>query len=704
MRFVFILLLSIIGMRLSAQTDTSASNQTLEEIVVTATRTPTKLGNIALPVTIIRQKTIQQSGSLRLKDILQEQNGLYITNGFGAGVQMQGLSPDYTIILLNGEPLVGRTAGVLDINRIGITNIKKIEIIKGPSSSLYGSEAMAGVINIITDHTYEKSASTSLRYGFGNPDKGWISPIHKDVFKNLDFNLSASTQINKTGIRVSSDAYYIDGISYRINSSIRVPQPIWRLTNQIQVQHRLSEKTEFNLSIRNGYDHIKQSFSVSNNGASSNSYGYESNSDWNIQPSILHRFSDKVQSNLKFYTTQYNGLQKLFFVDNPDSSYTDQFKQHFYRAENQTDLSFRSMRLTMGAGYSIDQAQSTRYDNVSNKKTNTILAVFAQQEWFIHKKITIISGIRYDHNALFAAAFSPKLAMNYKASSHVHFNASIGRGFKAPDFRQLYLNFTNNAAGGYSVFGSIDAQKIISQMQQLGQIAEIKSDFYRLKSLQPEFSTGINIGGKILLKKIQFNWNLFRNDVEGLIDVRQVATKSNGAQIFSYINVKNAFTKGVDGSVQWQALKYLNISAGYQYVETADKNDLANIRTGTVYTRDENNISRPLTLKDYVGLPNRSKHMANLKFNYENKKAFFATLRLIYRSRWYVADADGNGLYNRQDESADGYLLANLSAGKNINKHVTIQAGIDNLMNYQDKLYLPNLPGRMIYTTFHYTF
>ena len=102
-------LASLISNFLFAQNDT-LFNKTLDEIVVTATRTERKLGNVAVPVRIINQKTIQQAGSLRLKDILQEQPGLYITNSFGAGVQMQGLNPDYTLLLIDGEPLVGRTA------------------------------------------------------------------------------------------------------------------------------------------------------------------------------------------------------------------------------------------------------------------------------------------------------------------------------------------------------------------------------------------------------------------------------------------------------------------------------------------------------------------------------------------------------------------------------------------------------------------
>ena len=127
MRHTIILLILLINCStsFSQKKKVSFDNDTLSEIVITSTRTATKLGNVAVPYQLIQRKNIEQSGSLRLKDILQEQTGLYITNGFGAGVQMQGLNPDYTIILLNGEPLVGRTAGVLDLNRISISNINK---------------------------------------------------------------------------------------------------------------------------------------------------------------------------------------------------------------------------------------------------------------------------------------------------------------------------------------------------------------------------------------------------------------------------------------------------------------------------------------------------------------------------------------------------------------------------------------------------
>ncbi len=674
----------------------------LNEVIVTSTRTASKLANVAVPVQVISQKTIKQSGALRLKDILQEQAGLSITNGFGAGIQMQGLNPDYTLILINGEPLVGRTAGVLDINRISIGNIKKIEIVKGPSSSLYGSEAMAGVINIITEEPTKQSLETSIRVGFGNPDKGWISPVEalvdKDAFKSTDINLDGATKIKNTSIRYTGNAYYVDGVSYRPYSTLRVPQPIWRITNQVQLNTKIDEKTQFGLFVRQGYDHIKQEFSVGNNGGINNTYGRETNYDVNFNPSIVRQFNKNIKSTLRYYQTLFVGSQKLFFNEKPDSSYVDEFRQHFYRLENQTEINFQNNRLSIGGGYTIDDANSTRYDNINNRKRNTISYAFVQNEWTPSPKLTLIAGARYDHNKLFAAALSPKLAFRYNPNRKLHFKASIGRGFKAPDFRQLYLNFTNNAAGGYSVLGTIDAIKTINQLNTQGLISDLKSDFYKLNTLTPEFSTGINIGGGyILSNKLQFQFNYFLNEIKDMIDYRQVATKTNGAQIFSYINVKNAYTQGIEAEVTWNPYNKLNITSGYQYLVSEDLDDLKNISSRKVFTRNPDGTSRVMTADEYRGLPNRSKHLYNVKFFYEPTDRIFITLRVMYKSNWYVSDRDGNGLINSNDESARGYFLTNVSAGKKLGKTTTLMMGIDNLTNYKDVIYLPNLQGRMIF-------
>ena len=285
--------------------------------------------------------------------------------------------------------------------------------------------------------------------------------------------------------------------------------------------------------------------------------------------------------------------------------------------------------------------------------------------------------------------------------------ASIGRGFKAPDFRQLYLNFTNTAAGGYSVYGALEAQRIISLQQQSGLIQELTPAFEQLKELRPEFSTGYNAGFTWHLNQhLQWQTNFFRNDITDLIESRQVAIRVDMSQIFSYINIKNAYTQGVETSVRFQPVASFTAEAGYQYLQTADKQERKLVRQkGYYFTRDAQNYSVPLSLSDYAGLPNRSSHMCNLKLTYEDPpRHWFLTLRNIYRSRWAVYDRDGNGIYNRQDEFAKGFLLVNASAGKELKSGLRVMGGVDNISNYTDAKNLPNMPGRTYYISIGYSF
>ncbi len=655
--------------------------------VFTATKTERLLSNIAVPVQIIGQKTIQQAGSLRLSDILSEQTGLFMTNGFGTGVSMQGLNPDYTLILIDGEPLIGRTSGVLDLKRITVGNIKQIEIVRGPSSSLYGSEAMAGVINIITDKSRKNSLSVGTRYG---------------SYNTADINLKGSIRTNRINYQGFGNYYRTDGFSIRPNSRERSVAPIERITQQHHLGYRFNDQTNLSLNIRYNHETIKNNITVTNNGNAINSTGLEKNDDLNATLQLSHQFNQRIKNATRLYGTQFKSLQEL--VSDNGLPYTDAFKQQFARIENQTDVQIgKALELNIGGGYIHETASSTRYDNSESVKTNRIGYAYIQSELKASEKLTLIGGARYDHNELFAAAFSPKLALQYKLNPKFSVKASIGRGFKAPDFRQLYLNFTNTAAGSYSVFGSVEAQKIINELNRIGQISSLEPAFYQLNNLQPEYSTGLNIGVSFQNTQWHITANLFRNNIDNLIDSRLVAYKTGGAQIFSYLNVKNAFTQGIETDIKFKYNARWSFAAGYQFLLTGDQADINAINEGKVFTRDANGFSRRMSRSEYVGLPNRSKHMANFKVQYDYQD-FFANLRTLYRSRWATTDTDGNGLFNSNDAFADGYVQLNLSVGKTLQNGLNIQTGIDNLFNYTDVLNLPNLPGRIVYMSLSYNF
>jgi outer membrane receptor for ferrienterochelin and colicins len=610
-----------------------------------------------------------------------------MTSGFGAGVQLQGLNPDYTIILINGEPLVGRTAGVLDLNRIALGNIKKIEIVKGPSSSLYGSEAMAGVINIITDATSKIPLEASLRMGTYNT---------KDIILN---NGLRSKSVFYQGFY---NYYATDGYSIRPNSNNRITIPINRLTTSQQFKFNINDRTSILLNARLTDETIKSNIAVSNGGVTINSNGNEHNTDANLSATLNYHFTPNLKTSFRSYLTNYISKQDLLTISG--APYNDLLNHLFKRIENQTDWTLRkNLNGIFGMGAVWEGVKSSRYDSDKLRKENTIQYGFTQWEWTPINKLIIIGGIRFDKNASYASAWSPKLSMLYKLNPSHKIRLSIGQGFKAPDFRQLYLDFTNAAAGNYSVFGSAQAQKVIGQLSSLGQIGGLYNNYYLLKALQPESSTGMHLSWEWTpTNKTFISTQLFRNDITNLIEVQQVGTYISGAQIFSYLNIGRAFTQGAELEFKQNINNHLVLSGGYQYLITGDKDQIAQIKAGTVYTRNASNISTRLTMSDYIGLPNVSKHKAQLKINYSNDKGLFANFRIIYRSKWAVNNTNGNQVYDNGDDFAKSYYSLHSSMGKEFNNGIAVQIGADNINNYIDAIHLPNLAGRTYFINLKY--
>ena len=151
----FKLILSLIFLfcpkKIFSQKDTINTIQ-LNELVITATKSEKIFEEITIPIISLNNEEIILSGYSTLNEIITEQIGMTTVQMYGGGksIQLQGLDSDYVLILIDGLPITGRIAGDLDLSRISLNDVEKIEIIKGGSSSLYGSEAMAGVVNVIT--------------------------------------------------------------------------------------------------------------------------------------------------------------------------------------------------------------------------------------------------------------------------------------------------------------------------------------------------------------------------------------------------------------------------------------------------------------------------------------------------------------------------------------------------------------------------
>jgi outer membrane receptor for ferrienterochelin and colicins len=302
---------------------------------------------------------------------------------------------------------------------------------------------------------------------------------------------------------------------------------------------------------------------------------------------------------------------------------------------------------------------------------------------------------------LYAAQFNPKLAASYKILRGLTVIGSVGTGFKAPDFRQQFLNFSNSLVG-YTLFGANELGNGLQQLQQQGLIAGTINitPFLTLEKLLPEKSTGFNIGLRYQLRTTNITANAFYNNINNLIDRYSLPfTKINNQSIFSYANFNNVFTQGFDVNVSRQLNKRISISSGYQFLQTGDKAIIDKIQSRELVKRDPVTfVSSYVTRKEYGGLFNRSKHTANAQLAYSNvKNTFIASARAVFRSRFGYSDVNGNTILDDDREYAAGFTLVNTAVSANITKGIEVQTGVDNVLNYRDANKLPGLFGRTCY-------
>lgn len=674
--------------------DTSFNkSKTFEEVIVTTTRTEKSIGDIPVPIQVISKKFIQQSGSQKLIDILQQQTGLVLAdnplgqslqgypNPFGSGIQMQGLDPAYTLILVDGEPLTGRNAGILNLGRIAVGNIQQIEIIKGPATSLYGSDALAGVINIITEKP--KSNTTLLQ-------------INQASNNTWGFTTNQSLKTKKTAVQLFANRYSSSGYDLDKNILGKTIDPYRNYSFAARVFYDFNSKTQLQSSARLFTQKQFNNYLVYTGAQPAEVDGNSKETDWGFNNQLHHRFSKKLKLTGRLYITGYQNNAEVFLQSNKqlfDKSYLHQF---LLKPELQVEIGEKiNQKLIAGVGYNYETIDANRYPD---KKNFNALYLFSQKEWLLNNKLNITVGGRLDKHSLYALQFNPKLALGYKASSKLTLMGSIGTGFKAPDFRQQFLFFTNSLVG-YTLLGANELSNGLLQLQQQGQIDQSINITPHLgdHTLLPERSTGINIGGRYNLhNKTIFTVNIFRNDINNLIDRYNLPfTKTNGQAIFSYVNINKVFTQGFDVNINHNISKNFSINAGYQYLDAKDKDVLKRIKNNEIVKRDPITFNSSYVSKaEYGGLFNRSKHTANLQFFYAAKATGWgANIRANYKGRFGYSDLNGDNILDDDREYVNGYFLVNVTISKSFKRGFELQIGAENLLNHKDKDRLPNLPG-----------
>jgi outer membrane receptor for ferrienterochelin and colicins len=664
----------------------SIKSKQLQEVIITGTRTERSVATLPLPTQIISGESIQKSGLSRLNEIIQEQTGLITVPDFGGGegIQMQGLDATYVMILIDGQPLFGRSAGTLDLSRISINNIERIEIVKGASSCLYGSEALAGVVNIITKKPrITEKIKGNLNYKYA-------------TFNTHDVSTSFEFGKKKIGVELFGNYFKTNGYNLTESNFLQTVESYYNFTFQPKIKINFSDKV--NLSLNSRIYNQRQDYKAE---IGMEKYIGESKIDeWNNSLVLNQTISDNFKLVYDLYVTNY--IANEFLNDDNNQLFEEsKFNQFFYRPEIRSHYKIGRNTLTTGIGINYETLDRTYFEN---KATLNSEYIFGQFEWFIKERWNILAGFRYDNHHQYQSQFSPKIGINYKWNDNFSIKTSLGYGYKAPDLRQLYFDFTNSAVG-YTVLGYNVAEEKLALLQSQGQIL-FTNDFTFSNPLKPESSVNFNFGGYYKKNKLSFEYNFFYNTIKNLIDTRAIAQKTNGQNVFSYFNIDRIFTYGLELNTTYNANSSLSVSAGYQYLIAKDQTIVDKIERGEVFARDPTTLSSfKLKPSDYFGLYNRSTHTANIKINYQIPVINTSVnARIFYRSKYGIFDFNNNNILDQYDDFVKGYFLTNLTFNKEFKHQISAQIGVINLLDYKDENNIPNLAGRQFFTRIQYQF
>ncbi len=584
-----------------ASVTVNAANIELEEITVTtATKTEKKIEGVSASVIVIDEKSIEKMGASTLGDVISKTPGLtrqYETfpsasSKSKSSVSLRGMGATGTLFLIDGERLAGEVSNPYDLDRIAASEIERIEIVKGPMSTLYGADAVGGVINIITKQPTEGfGGSFGIKTGANTDGDGKNHDIDlnlrgkRDKFKySVYVNRSESTpytQNEKAKVLVktangsvppsqhpnpgtnSMKDFYDTDVTYREKAKVfNVGAKIgYEITDRLLANLSYSYMNEERDGVYNGFFHPSGIKVNTPQGMSPlpvydvpvNSH--DKNTRRNISGDLQWMANDALFLKLKIYNSYYEKRNTTtmkhwqdFGFPNEDASAANGMDADVdvtnYELSGSYALSEAHL-LTFGTEYRDEKRDATVFDSTPNmsRKKMDYKAVYLQDEWEVSDTINVIAGARYD--AISNAENKPtfKLGAVKNFSTLLNVRANFAQGYRTPDIREMYINKQTPTG--------------------LMQGAEVLG--YDLK---PEFTNSFEIGASGRQDGFSYTAAIFFNKIDDRIE------QVSGVQPNSYtfVNVNEAETKGIELMFDYDFGNGLKTTFTWNELRTEDKN------------------------------------------------------------------------------------------------------------------------------------
>lgn len=685
------LLVGAFCMLLSSNVDaqTVVQSDSLPEVVVTGTGTLHLLKDAPVQTEVINQRMLKNFSGKSIDEILSSLTSSFSFNedDMGSQMQMNGLGNSYILVLIDGKRIHGDVGGQNDLSLIDPQNIEKIEIVKGASSALYGSDAIAGVVNIITKKHRQEGVllENSTRVGsYGDLRQHNAVGLNFGKFSSLtNFQLQHSDGWQNTGTEhtVGTEPPIYDSRNKTVN----------RHTNW-QVAQRFTYKPTDRLELyADGSIYRKRIYRTSGK------YPHYDVKTWDME---YQNASVSAGGTYKLNATDflqldvdwnrhayYYDFTATTLVEDYDKSAGTIYYPYFPYLAGQKELQSDQQRtmanlkgvfslpynnkLNVGAEYRYDWLKAPTRVRGGKAHDNT-QSVYVQDEWNPVDMLNITAGLRLNHNSSFGMKLTPKLSAMLKLSNDFRLRASWSQGFKTPAIRELYYRYVRQMSGTYLYLGN--------------------------ENLKPQSSNYYSMSAEYTHGSLSLTLSGYYNKLDNMIALVTIPNYQapdeyiilyDPVKTRQYQNIETAKTYGLDFNARY-SWRELTVGLGYSYLDTrANQYD-------TTHDRMQK-----------VTIDGMAHHKGNLfamwghRFSNDYRLGIGVYGRMSSK-RYYQIDGNGKG-----------YQLWRVTTTHDLGHSKTcdyrLELGVDNIFDYVDRtphgLHLgTTTPGRTVYATFSIKF
>ena len=611
-------------------------NVLLDQVFITAQISPKNQSNVVHKSKIIDRVNIDRQGATNLRELLATQLNMSVKNDnvLGSSITMQGISGQNIKILIDGVPVIGRLNGNIDLSQINLNNIERVEIIEGPLSVDFGTDALAGTINLITNKSQYDKASSSIN-------------LYYETVGHYNSDINFSLKKNNNFFSISGGRNYFDGWSQGDEFNF-IPTAQLADTNRVKLwnpKEQFFAKIQFqkifsNLKARAYYDFFDEK--VTNFGFprlpyyenAFDDYYYTRRNDLGLDID----YSPNNNTNFKLLSSynKYNRKKNTYFKDLTtlnqvlSSNISDQDTSDFSLIMNKLVYSstrFENFGFQIGFDSKIEQAKGVRIEG--NSQTLGDHAVFTTAELKVNKFLSLRPALRASYNSKFNVPLIPSFNTLIKLNK-IDLRMSYARGFRSPTLKELYFEFVDI---NHNILGNKD-------------LASENSN---------NFQMSIDFKKNIDKLNINFSSNIFLNDINNLITLLQ----SPNSIEYSYFNIGEYKTKGLSNSLKFSNQNF-NFSIGNNY--TGRYNNLS-----STFDNQKYNFSHSLS-SSFTYFLNNQKLSLSAFYKFTGKTPIF------YR--------ENNQIF---ESSIDSYHLLDFIIKKSlINDKLNLKVGVKNLFDIQN--------------------